>query len=178
MQAITVFCGHQPGKNSVYLDMATQLGKTFAQKNITLIYGGGNIGLMGRIADSCMQGGGKVIGVIPQSIVDKEVAHHQITKLHIVQSMHERKALMAHLCDAFIALPGGFGTLDELCEITTWAQLSYHKKPIGLLNTDGFYDLFIQFLNKANKEGFIRDEHLSLIRVENTLEKLLQSLAR
>jgi uncharacterized protein (TIGR00730 family) len=153
------------------------MGAALARQGCTLIYGGGNIGLMGILADAVLAGNGKVIGVIPQALVAKELAHAGLTDLQIVDSMHQRKALMADQADAFIALPGGFGTLDEFCEILTWAQLGFHSKPCGLLNMNGFFDHFLAQIDDAVRECFIRPEHRALILVEREPEALLQRLA-
>jgi hypothetical protein len=148
-----------------------------AARKIALVYGGGNIGLMGVIADAVMQGGGEVIGVIPQALVDKELAHHGITDLRIVHSMHERKALMAELSNAFIALPGGYGTLEEFCEVLTWAQLGLHEKPFGLLNVSGFYDHFLRFLDHVVETRLLRPEHRALALEAQTVDDLLNQIA-
>jgi uncharacterized protein (TIGR00730 family) len=152
------------------------MGAAVARQGFGLVYGGGNVGLMGVIADAALALGGEVIGVIPRSMVDKELAHRGLTRLHTVHSMHERKALMAELADAFIALPGGYGTLEEFCEILTWAQLGLHCKPCGLLNVEGFYDAYLAQIDHAVSARFIRAEHRSLIQVEPNPERLLQRL--
>jgi uncharacterized protein (TIGR00730 family) len=165
------------GADPIFAAAARSLGAEMAQRKLGLVYGGGNIGLMGVVADAVLAQGGEVIGVIPQALVDKELALHAVTKLHIVGSMHERKALMADLSDAFIALPGGFGTLDEFCEILTWAQLGLHRKPCGLMNTAGFYDTFLAQIDHAVTNGFIRAEHRDLIHVGTDPGTLLDRLA-
>jgi uncharacterized protein (TIGR00730 family) len=177
VKRIAVFCGSSQGADPVFAAAAQALGTEMARRRLGLVYGGGNIGLMGLIAASVLKDGGEVIGVIPQALVDKELALHEVTQLHIVGSMHERKALMADRSDAFIALPGGFGTLDEFCEILTWAQLGLHRKPCGLLNTSGFYDAFLAQIEQAVKQGFIRAEHRDLIHVDSDPVKLLDRLA-
>jgi len=154
------------------------MAATLAQRGIGVIYGGGRIGLMGIVADSAIAEGGEVIGVIPRSLVAKEVAHEGLTDLRIVGSMHERKALMAKLSDAFIALPGGFGTLEEFSEVLTWAQLGLHQKPCGILNIEGFYNPLLTLFNHAVAEGFVRPEHRLLVIVEQDPERLLESLIR
>ena len=164
---ICVFCGSSSGRNPAYAGAAVSLGELLAERGITLVYGGASIGLMGVLADAVLAAGGQVVGVIPQAIEDREVAHRQLTELHVVESMHERKALMTDLAEAFIALPGGFGTLDELCEIVTWAQLGMHGKPIGLLNTDGYFDLLLAFFDRATSDRFVRPAHRRLL-VEGT----------
>ena len=149
-----------------------------AEREITLIYGGANVGLMGAVADSVLAAGGKAIGVIPQALVDKEVAHTGLSDLRVVGSMHERKSLMADLSDAFIALPGGLGTLEEFCEVATWTQLGFHKKACGVLNIDGFYDGLLFFLNHATKEKFIRPEHRSIVLAGEDPVELIEKLSQ
>ncbi|HPR58069.1 MAG TPA: TIGR00730 family Rossman fold protein [Bacteroidales bacterium] len=176
MKTVCVFCGSGVGKHPEYSTKARMLGELIAGKNLRLVYGGGNIGLMREVADSALAAGGEVIGVMPQNIVEKEIAHHAITKLHVVNSMHERKALMADLSDAFIALPGGFGTLDEIFEIMTWNQLEIITKPTGLLNIEGYFDHLIQFIRHAVHEKFVRPEHQSNLIVETDANNLLEKL--
>ena len=176
MKRICVFCGSSQGVDPVFAQAATTMGHALAERRLGLVYGGGNIGLMGILADAVLQRGGAVIGVIPESLREKELAHRSLTELHVVGSMHERKALMAELADAFIALPGGFGTLDEFCEILTWAQLGFHVKPCGLLNVSGFYDPFLSQIQHAVRTRFIRPEHADLIRVEADPPALLRRL--
>ena len=178
MKSICVYCGSNFGERSSYLEAAQSLGLEMAKRGITLVYGGGNVGLMGAIADSVMAAGGKVLGVMPQALVDKEVAHNGLSDLRVVASMHERKSLMADLADAFIALPGGLGTLEEFCEVATWTQLGFHKKACGLLNIDGFYDGLLSFLNHATEEKFIRAEHRSIILAEENPLDLIEKLDR
>jgi uncharacterized protein (TIGR00730 family) len=174
MKRICVFCGSNNGANPAYLEAAEKVGKFLAANNIELVYGGGRVGLMGKIADTVLANGGRVFGVIPQSLSDKEVAHQGLTELHIVNSMHERKALMAELADGFIALPGGFGTFEELCEIITWAQLGFHSKPCALLNVNGFYDNLIAMFDFATREKFVREEHRKIVLIESEIEKLYE----
>jgi uncharacterized protein (TIGR00730 family) len=176
MKRVCVFCGSSSGANPVYLDAARELGTLLAERALGLVYGGGNLGLMGALADAALADGGEVIGVIPESLVLCELAHRGCTKLRVVSSMHERKAIMADLADAFIALPGGFGTLDEFCEVLTWAQLGFHRKPCGLLNVAGFWDPFLAQLKHAVTEGFVRNAHLELISVETQPARLLLRL--
>ena len=176
MNSICVFCGSSVGKRENYITKARELGQLIANRNMTLVYGGGNIGVMREIADSCLKHGGKVIGVMPKLIVDKEIAHKQITELHIVDSMHERKALMAELSDAFIAMPGGFGTIDEMFEIMTWNQLEIINKPTGLLNVDGYFDHLIAFIDHAVNEKFVREEHNRNLIVETDANNLIEKL--
>ncbi|MBX2989083.1 MAG: TIGR00730 family Rossman fold protein [Bdellovibrionaceae bacterium] len=177
MKAVCLFCGARPGNDPRFVAEAQVFGRGLAQAGLRLVYGGGHVGLMGLAADAALAAGGEVIGVIPQALVDREVAHERVTKLHVTRNMHERKALMADLSDAFVALPGGFGTLDELCEIITWAQLGLHAKPIILLNTAGFYDGFLEFIRTAADSGFIAAEHLQLFRVAKTPEEVLRALS-
>lgn len=174
MKRICVFCGSNNGAHPVYLETAEKVGKFLAAENIELVYGGGRVGLMGKVADTVLQHGGRVIGVIPQALADKEIAHQGLTELHVVNTMHERKALMAELADGFIALPGGFGTFEEFCEIVTWAQLGIHRKPCALLNVNGFYDHLMALIDFSTRENFIRDAHRQLVLVENEVEKLYQ----
>lgn len=176
MKRICIFCGSSSGINAVYAEQAKALGRALARRQLGLVYGGGNVGLMGLIADAALEADGEVIGVIPQALVDKELAHHGVTRLHVVGSMHERKAMMADMSDAFIALPGGFGTLDEFCEILTWAQLGLHAKPCGLLNVHGYYDSFLAQLDAAVAAGFLRASHRTLITASESPEDLLAAL--
>ncbi len=178
LSAICLFCGASPGTNPAYRDAAAEFGTTLAKRNIRLIYGGGSIGLMGVAADACLAGGGEVIGVIPRRLMEKEVGHTGVTAMHVVETMHERKALMTELSDGFIALPGGFGTLDELFESLTWLQLAYHSKPIGLYNVAGFFDGLIAFLAHARHERFLRDLHHDALQVDANLGQLIDKLVR
>jgi len=177
MKRICVFCGSNPGKNPVYLEAAKNLGLFLVEKNIELVFGGGRVGLMGKIADTVMGNGGRVVGIIPKSLADKEVAHEGLTELHVVDSMHTRKAMMADLSDGFIALPGGFGTFEELCEIITWAQLGFHSKPCGFLNIGGYYDPLIELFDKATHERFVRPEHRKLVLIESDIAKMYKLMA-
>lgn len=174
MKRICVFCGSNSGSNPIYAKTAETVGAFLAKNNIELVYGGGRVGLMGKIADTVLAGGGKVIGVIPESLAIKEVAHQSTTELHVVDSMHERKALMTEFADGFIALPGGFGTFEEFCEIVTWAQLGIHRKPCALLNVGGFYDNLIAMFDHSASQNFIRPEHRELVLIENDIEKLYE----
>lgn len=176
MKRLCVFCGSSKGSRTVYAEAAEQLGTLLARRGIELVYGGGCVGLMGIVADATLRAGGHVIGVIPQALVIKEVVHEGLLDLRVVKSMHERKALMADLSDAFIALPGGFGTYEEFCEILTWAQLGLHKKPFGLLNVAGFYDPLLALFDHAVAEEFIRPGHRELVLVDANAETLLQHL--
>lgn len=160
---LCVFCGSSRGLNPEFAAAARQLATELARRNIEIVYGGGNVGLMGVVADAALAAGGAVTGVIPHALVSRELAHPALTALHVVGSMHERKALMAELSDGFIALPGGFGTLEEFCEVVTWTQLGVHAKPCGLLNTEGFYDGLLGFLAHALNEQFLRPTHFEIV---------------
>lgn len=173
MRTVCVYCGSSRLPSEPYFDAARRLGSAIAARGLTLIYGGAHVGLMGAAADAALARGGRVEGVIPRSLVDMEVAHTGLSRIHVVESMHDRKALMADLSDAFIALPGGFGTLDELFEILTWALLGFHNKPILLLNQDGYYDHLLAFLDHAEKAGFVRPAHRALLQISTTIEDLL-----
>lgn len=161
--SLCVYCGSAAGNVPDYADAARALGRELVRRDIGLVYGGGNVGLMGAIADEVMAKGGRAVGVIPEALMKREVGHHGLTELHIVRDMHERKAMMAELCDGFIAMPGGFGTLEELFEVTTWAQLGLHQKPIGLLNVNGFYDSLTAFASHLVGQGFVRHDHAQLL---------------
>ena len=174
---ICVFCGSSVGADSAFAAAAKTVGEALARRGIELVYGGGNVGLMGIVADAALKARGRVTGVIPQSLVDRELAHQGVTDLRIVSSMHERKAMMADLSDAFIALPGGYGTLEELCEILTWAQLGLHQKPFGLLNVRQFYASFIAQIDHAVRMKFIRPQHRDLLMTSDSIEGLLEQFA-
>lgn len=178
MKRICIFCGSSSGADPIYAMAAREMGVALAKRGLGLVYGGGNIGLMGLLADAVLAQGGEVVGVIPQAMVAKELAHRGVTELRIVRSMHERKALMAELADGFIALPGGYGTLEEFCEILTWAQLGLHGKPCGLLNVQDFYGPFLAQIERAVKDRFIRAAHRALILVEEQPGLLLQRLVQ
>ncbi len=173
MKRITVFCGSSPGFEEVYKIQAAHVGKTLANNNIDLVYGGAKIGVMGAVADGVLNGGGKVIGVLPYFLKSKEIAHEQLTELILVDTMHERKTRMNELCDGVIALPGGFGTLEELFEMLTWAQLGLHKKPIGILNVDGFYDALIDLIQTMVKKGFLKQVNQEMLLVSDNIDDLL-----
>jgi uncharacterized protein (TIGR00730 family) len=173
---ICVFCGSKKGHGSKWLQASEALGRELARRQVGLVYGGGAIGLMGVIADAALAAGGEVIGVIPESLVLPEVAHAGLTRLEVVQTMHQRKARMAELSDAFLAMPGGFGTLDELFEITTWAQLRLHHKPIGLCNLNGFFGPLLAWLELAEAEGFLHSQHRALLKIDDDPLRLLASL--
>jgi uncharacterized protein (TIGR00730 family) len=176
MQRLCVFCGSSEGSRTPYAEATRRLGEVVAARGCGLVYGGGHIGLMGILADTVLASGGSVIGVIPQALVDKELAHDRLTELHVVTTMHQRKALMADLADGFAALPGAFGTADELFEILTWAQLGLHSKPIGLLNVAGYFDLLCAWLDQAVREGFLRSAHRRLLLEAEDPERLLDLL--
>lgn len=175
MKRVCVFCGSSSGRGETYRAMAVKLGRALVERGLGLVYGGGRVGLMGTIADAVLERGGEVIGVIPEDLVKKEVAHRGLSDLRVVGSMHERKALMARLSDGFIAMPGGFGTLDEFCEILTWAQLGLHQKPCGVLDVGGYFDLFLKFVDHSVAQGFVRAEHRDLVLVERAPEALLDA---
>lgn len=176
MKSICVFCGSNSGKGVNHLLAAQSLGKIIAKGNMTLVYGGGNVGIMGELANTVLKYNGKVTGVIPEDLVSREAALHDVSDLRIVKSMHERKALMSELSDGFIAMSGGIGTLEEFFEIWTWAQLGIHSKPIGVLNIDNYYDLLIKFINKSVDEGFVKDENLDMIIVEKEPQILIDKM--
>jgi uncharacterized protein (TIGR00730 family) len=177
IRSLCVFCGANFGTRPEYSKAAKTVGRLLAELGIRLVYGAGNVGLMGILADSCLAAGGEVIGVIPDSLVRHEVAHLGLTELRVVNSMHERKAMMADLSDAFIALPGGLGTIEELFEIWTWAQLGLHQKPLGLLNVAGYYDPLIELAQHGLKEGFLRQQHLDTLIVATDPHRLLATLS-
>ena len=176
MRSVCVYCGSSTGKDHVYVETAIDMGKTLAKHGLDLVYGGGNIGIMGIVADSTLNSGGRAIGVIPQALVDREIAHQGLTELHITDDMHQRKSKMAELSDAFIALPGGLGTLEEIFEIWTWNQLGLHKKPIALLNTKDYYSGLLHFLDNAVEEGFIKEAHRHLVIVNSDPQELVMQL--
>lgn len=173
---VCVFCGSNSGVRPEYAAAARALGRALAERGTETVYGGGRLGLMGAVADSALAGGGRVIGVMPQSLVDMEVAHRGLTELHIVGSMHERKALMNSLCDAFVILPGGWGTMDELCEVLTWAQLQIHHKPVAVWNVLGYYDAFLAFGRHAVQEGLLKAKDHARLIVGNSLGELLVAM--
>ncbi|QPQ33674.1 MULTISPECIES: TIGR00730 family Rossman fold protein [unclassified Lysinibacillus] len=170
---IAVYCGSGLGVNPIYAEKATELGTVLAKHGHGVIYGGSKIGLMGKVADATLTAGGEVIGVMPTHLQKQEIVHASLTEIHFVESMHVRKAKMVDLADAFIALPGGGGTLDEYFEVFTWAQIGLHEKPVILFNVNGFYDALLQHFNRMLEEGFIRAEHKALIRVATTAEEVL-----
>ncbi|HKG23831.1 MAG TPA: TIGR00730 family Rossman fold protein [Blastocatellia bacterium] len=176
MKRICVFCGSSSGTSPAYLQTATRLGEIIAARGIGLVYGGARCGLMGAVANAAIENGGEVIGVIPEALIEKEIAHVGVSDLRIVGSMHERKMLMSDLADAFIAMPGGMGTVEEFCEILTWAQLGLHKKPCGLLNVEDYYHHLISFLDHAVAERFVKPEHRSLLVIDEEPQRLIERL--
>lgn len=176
--SLCVYCGSRPGNQPEFAAIAEQVGTWIGQHGGQLVYGGGRNGLMGIVADATLAAGGRVIGVIPRALVEKEWAHNGCTELHIVETMHDRKRIMAEHADAFLALPGGIGTLEEFFEVWTWRQLGYHDKPIGLLNLNGYYDSLLSFLNISVKDGFMNPWLIDLIRTDSQAEPLLQALVQ
>jgi uncharacterized protein (TIGR00730 family) len=177
MKRMCVFAGSNSGTRPAYLEAARALGRTLADRGLGVVYGGARVGLMGALADAALAAGTEVIGVIPESLVTKEVAHGGLTKLHVVTSMHERKAMMASLSEGFVALPGGWGTLEELFEVLTWGQLGLHRKPCGMLNAAGYFDPLLAFLDHAVEEGFVRREQGAFIMAEASPLALLDRMA-
>jgi len=178
MQRVCVFCGSRTGGRTSYAESARAMGAALARRGLALVYGGGSVGLMGAMADAALAAGGEVIGVIPGALDAREVGHHGITRLEVVPSMHARKARMAELADAFVALPGGIGTLEELAEILTWAALGMHAKPVGLLDVDGYFDRLVGFLDHAEAEGFMGPEQRSFLVSAATPDGLLERFER
>jgi uncharacterized protein (TIGR00730 family) len=176
IRRICVFCGSRPGKRASYLEGARGLGDAIARRGLELVYGGASVGLMGALADAALAQGGKVIGVIPQRIADKEIAHRGLTELRVVDSMHTRKATMEQLSDGFIAMPGGFGTFEEVFEIITWMQLGIHQKPVGLLDVDGYYAPLRELIRHGVEEGFIPETHASAIHADPSPDALVEKL--
>lgn len=177
MKRVCVYCGSSSGRAAEYRDAANSLGKTLAARQIGLVYGGASVGLMGCVADAVIAAGGEACGVIPESLVNFEVAHGGLMELHVVESMHARKAKMAEMSDAFVALPGGLGTLEELFEMLTWSQLRLHQKPVGLLNAGGFYDGLLDFLDNTVAAGFVRPEHRANLLASDDPAELLERLS-
>lgn len=177
MRSVCVYCGSSGNAAEVYFEAARRTGQTLVERGLSLVFGGSRSGLMGVLADTVLAGGGRAVGVIPGTLVEKEVAHSGLSELHVVESMHDRKALMSDLADAFIALPGAFGTLDELFETLTWGQLQFHRKPIGLLNVDGFYDALLGFLERSERDGFLHPAHRAMITVGTDPAGLLDRMA-
>ena len=175
MKRLAVFCGSSNGASETYKEGAIQLGKELARRGITLVYGGSSIGIMGIVADTVLEFGGKVIGVIPTMLEEKEISHPNLTELIVVHSMHERKAKMVELSDGFIALPGGMGTLEEFFEVLTWAQLGLHQKPCGILNINHYYDLLISFLDHINEQQFLQDKFRSMVLIDEHPDHLIET---
>jgi uncharacterized protein (TIGR00730 family) len=175
LKTVCVFCGSNTGSRALYAEKAAELGRTIAARGLTLVYGGSKLGLMGIMADAALAAGGAVVGVIPAALIEREIAHGALTELRQVKSMHERKAMMADLSDAFVAMPGGAGTLEEFFEIWTWAQLGHHRKPVGLLNSGGFFDRLLAFLDHVEGERFMRGEHRRMLLVDSDPGRLLAS---
>jgi hypothetical protein len=177
MKRLAVYCGSATPADPVYLDTARAVGRLLAERGIVVVYGGGRLGLMGAVADAALAAGGEVVGVIPQALVDAEVAHRGLSELHVVSGMHERKALFTELSDGFVTIPGGTGTMDELWEALSWAQLGYHALPVGLLNAVGYYDGLVAFWAKMAEVGFLRPQHRELLIVADTMPGLLDRMA-
>ncbi|WP_435096990.1 TIGR00730 family Rossman fold protein [Halarchaeum sp. P4] len=173
MDTLCVYCGSSPGDRPEYVEAATALGEALAARDVTLVYGGGRVGMMGAVADAALAAGGDVHGVIPESLEAKEVAHSGLTELKVVESMHARKARMAELADGFVALPGGFGTLEEIVEVLTWAQLGFHGNPCGFLNVAGYYDDLAAFFDHQTDEGFVEAKHREMVVFADDIEELL-----
>lgn len=177
MNRLAVYCGSASPADPVYIETARAVGRTLAERGIGVVYGGGRLGLMGAIADSALEAGGEVIGIIPQALVAAEVAHRGLTELHVVETMHQRKQAFTDLSDGFVNLPGGTGTMDELWEALSWAQIGYHAKPVGLLNVAGYYDHLIAFYAKMGEVGFLRPQHQGILIVDDALDGLLAKMA-
>ncbi|MCR2745614.1 TIGR00730 family Rossman fold protein [Limnobacter parvus] len=173
MKNICVYCGSSPGNQPTYAEGAKSLARALVENNFGLVYGGSNLGLMGVVAEEVLALGGRAIGIIPETLVSKELAHPALTELFVTRNMHERKAMMAEMSDGFIALPGGLGTFEELFEILTWGQLSFHNKPVGVLNVNGYYDGLLSFLDHASAEAFIRPQHRSMLMATSCASELL-----
>jgi uncharacterized protein (TIGR00730 family) len=176
MNAVCVFCGSSPGTKTIYGEVAAATGREIARRGWLLVYGGGNVGLMAKVADAALGAGGKVVGVIPRSLLARELGHQGLTELVVVNTMHERKARMADLSDGFLALPGGFGTFEEFCEVLTWSQLGLHTKPCGLVNVDGYYDPLLALFDRAVNERFTRPEHRALVLSDRSVTGALNQL--
>lgn len=177
MKSICVFCGSSTGGDPVYANAAADLGRQLAHRNIDLVYGGGHVGLMGILADAVLDAGGRVTGVIPKALMDREVGHRSLSELHVVDTMHQRKAMMAEKSDAFLALPGGIGTLEELFEVWTWGQLGIHAKPCAILNINGFFNGLVAFIRHAVAEQFLRSQHFDMILIDAETPRLLDRMA-
>ena len=176
MKSLAVYCGSATPANPLYMENARLVGRTLAEQGITLVYGGGRLGLMGAVSEAALQAGGTVIGVIPEALVGSEVANHACSELHVVSGMHERKRMFTDLSDGFVTLPGGVGTMDELWEAISWAQLGYHTKPVGLLNVAGFYDELVHFYHHMADVGFVRPAHRDIMVVRDTIDELIDAM--
>jgi uncharacterized protein (TIGR00730 family) len=176
LKALAVYCGSATPSDPIYIDAARHVGSALAQREITVVYGGGRLGLMGAVADAALEAGGKVIGVIPEALVGAEVAHRGCTELHVVKNMHERKAAFTDLSDGFVTIPGGVGTMDELWEAISWAQLGYHNKPVGVLNVAGFFDQLVAFNRHMINVGFIREQHAGIMIVDEAIDPLVDQM--
>ncbi|KKI18817.1 MULTISPECIES: TIGR00730 family Rossman fold protein [Sphingomonas] len=177
MKRLAVYCGSATPRDPQYMELAWDVGRTLAERGIGVVYGGGRLGLMGAVADGALAAGGEVIGIIPQALVTAEVAHRGLTELHVVEGMHDRKRAFTDLADGFVTLPGGTGTMDELWEALSWAQIGYHEDPVGLLNAAGYYDHLIAFWHKMSEVGFLRPQHEDLLIIADTLDVLLDRMA-
>jgi uncharacterized protein (TIGR00730 family) len=178
LKSVCVYCGSNTGSSPVFAEVAASIGTTLAKSGVRVVYGGGRVGLMGIVADAARAAGGDVVGIIPGALDRREVAHTGLTELHIVQTMHQRKAMMAELSDAFLTLPGGLGTLEELFETLTWSQLGIHQKPVGLINVDGYFDPLLAMLDQFVARGFLRPEHRELLLQADTLPELTEMMER
>lgn len=178
LNALCLYCGSRPGNNPRYCEVAARLGEQLAQRGIQLVYGGASEGMMGAAADAALQAGGDVVGILPAGLASREKAHVELTQLHVVDSMHERKAMMERISDGFIALPGGLGTLEELCEVTTWAQLGIHRKPVGVCDVENYFEGFLSFLDHAVDTGFLPPQHRQLLIVDDEPGTLLDEMAQ
>jgi uncharacterized protein (TIGR00730 family) len=176
LNSVCVFCGSASGLSPAYIAASRAFAEESVRRGLRIVYGGASVGVMGALADAALEAGGEVVGVMPRSLVDREIAHNGLTKLHIVETMHERKAMMAELADAFVALPGGLGTLEELFEVWTWGMLGLHDKPYGLLNVDGYYQPLIEFLDYAAAQGFVRPAQRAMLAVDDDSRRLLDAL--
>ncbi len=177
MKRLAIYCGSATPADPVYVESARLVGRTLAERGIGVVYGGGRLGLMGAVADSALEAGGEVIGIIPQALVSAEVAHRGCTELHVVDTMHQRKQAFTDLSDGFVNLPGGTGTMDELWEALSWAQIGYHAKPVGLLNVAGYYDHLIAFYEKMGEVGFLRPQHRGILLIDEALDGLLAKMS-
>ncbi|TPG52747.1 TIGR00730 family Rossman fold protein [Sphingomonas glacialis] len=177
MKRLAIYCGSATPADPVYIECARQVGRTLAERGIGVVYGGGKLGLMGAVADSALEAGGEVIGIIPQALVAAEVAHRGLTELHVVETMHQRKQAFTDLSEGFVNLPGGTGTMDELWEALSWAQIGYHAKPVGLLNIAGYYDHLVAFYRHMGEVGFLRPQHHGILLIDTALDGLLDQMA-